>query len=110
MANRSELQYAAIAAAASGDNTLVAAVAGARIRVHSLVLVASGGAVSVRFESGAGGDALTGVMDIADNGQLILSHNPGGWLQTDVADLLNLELSSAVAVAGSLTYSVIENI
>lgn len=107
MPARSEVQYAAIAAAASGDNTLVAAVAGQRIRVHSLVLVASGGANSARLESGAGGDALTGVMDIADNGQLVLPHNPAGWCETDAGDLLNLELGSATAVAGLLTYTLI---
>lgn len=100
----SETKRAVIAAASSGDNTLVAAVTGRKIRVLSLALVASGGAVSVRLESGASGTALTGVMDIADNGQLILPHNPLGWVETAAAALLNLELSGAIAVAGCLTY------
>lgn len=98
------VKHAAIAAASSGDNTLVAAVSGKTIRVLAVVLVASGGAVSTRFESGAGGTALTGVMDIADNGQLVLPYNPAGWCQTAAGALLNLELSAAVAVAGCLVY------
>lgn len=105
---RSAVQYAVVAAAAGGDNTLVAAVTGKRIRVHALVLVASGGANSARLESAAGGAALTGVMDIADNGQLVLPYNPAGWCQTVAAQLLNLELSAATAVAGMLVYSLIE--
>lgn len=108
MAIASEVQYAAVSAAAAGDNTLVAAVAGKRIRVLALILVASGGALSVRLESGAGGAALTGVMDLAADGQLVLPWNPAGWCQTAVAALLNLELSAATLVAGVLTYQLVE--
>jgi hypothetical protein len=104
----SEVQYAAVAAAAAGDNTLVAAVTGKRIRVLALALVASGGANSARLESAAGGTALTGVMDIGDNGQLVLPYNPAGWCQTVAAELLNLELSAATAVAGALAYVTVE--
>ena len=110
MPARSEIQYAAVAAATLGDNTLVAAVAGKRIRVHSLVLLASGGANTVRLESAAGGTALTGQMDIIDNGQLVLPHNPAGWCETAAGELLNLELSAATAVAGLLTYSEVQTI
>lgn len=105
---RSDTQYAAVAAASAGDNTLVAAVTAKRIRVHALTLVASGGANSVRLESGAGGTALTGVMDIVDNGQLVLPYNPSGWCQTAAGAFLNLELSAATAVGGVLVYSLVE--
>lgn len=108
MAIRSEAQYAAISAAASGDNTLVAAIAGKKIRVLSAVLVASGGANTVRFESGAGGTALTGQMDLAADGQLVLPLNGFGWFETGVAALLNLELSAATPVAGALVYEEVE--
>lgn len=110
MPSRSEVQYAAVTAAAAGDNTLVAAVAGKRIRVHSLALVASGGANTVRLESAASGTALTGQMDIVADGQLVLAHNPAGWCQTVAGQLLNLELSAATSVAGVLTYSEVETI
>lgn len=105
---QSEVQRAAVVAAAAGDNTLVAAVAGKKIRLHSLVLVASGGANNARLESGAGGTALTGVMNIAANGQLTLAYNPAGWVETVAAALLNLELSAATAVGGVLTYSLVD--
>jgi hypothetical protein len=105
---RSEVQHAAVTAASAGDNTLVASVTGKRIRVHALVLVASGGVNTARFESGAGGTALTGLLDLTDNGQLTLPYNPAGWFQTAAAALLNLELSAATAVAGLIVYSLIE--
>lgn len=96
-------KFAAIDAATSGDNTLVAAVASKKIRVMSLFLVAAG-AVTARFESGAGGTALTGQMNLAANGGFVLPFNPVGWFETASNTLLNLELSGAVSVDGSLTY------
>lgn len=99
-----EVKRAVIAASTLGDNTLVAAVSGSRICVVSCVLVASGGLNTVRFESGASGTALTGQMDIVDNGQLVLDFNPTGWFETAKGTLLNLELSAATAVAGVLSY------
>ena len=98
------VRHAAIVASTAGNNTLVAAVTGKKIRVLALSLVASGGANSIRFESDADGTALSGVMDIADNGQLVLAFNPCGHFETVAAELLNLELSAATAVGGMLTY------
>lgn len=105
---QSDVQFAVIAAAGAGDNTLVAAVTGKRIRVLSLFMIASGGANTTRFESGASGTALSGLMDLIADGQLVLPHNPAGWFQTAVAALLNLELSAATLVAGALTYVEVE--
>lgn len=100
------IQRAAISAASSGDNTLVAAAgAGNSIRVVSLFLVAIT-AVTVRFESGAGGTALSGVMSIGANGGIVLPYNPAGWFETADNTLLNLELGGAVQVSGSLSYIV----
>lgn len=98
------IKRAVVAATAAGDNTLVAAVAGKQIRVLGLVLVASGGANTVRLESAAGGTALTGLMDLAADGQLILPFSVGGWCETVAGQLLNLELSAATAVGGVLAY------
>lgn len=98
---------AAISASSSGDNTLLAAQgAGNKIRVLSLFLVAAG-TVGVRFESGAGGTALTGVMPFVANTGMALPHNPDGWFETAGNALLNLELSDAVLVAGAFTYAVV---
>ncbi len=108
MAIQSEVQHVSVSAASTGDNTLVAAVTGKKIRVIALVLVASGGANTVALESDASGTALTGRMDIIDNGQLVLPYNPAGWCETATAKLLNLELSTNTSVAGVLDYVTLE--
>lgn len=96
-------KFAIIDAATSGDNTLVAAVASKKIRVVALYLVAAG-TVTVRFESGAGGTALSGQMNLVANTGFALPFSPVGWMETAVNTLLNLELSAAVSVDGSLVY------
>lgn len=98
-----EIKHAVVSHSTSGDNTLVAAVAGKSIMVLSAVLVAAG-SVSARFESGAGGTALTGQMPLAANTVVELSFNHGGWFKTASGALLNLELSGAVLVAGCISY------
>lgn len=100
----SEPKRGIIDAASSGDNTLQAAAgAGIKIRVTSAFLVATG-AVNVRFESGAGGTALTGQMNLVANSGFTLPFNPDGWFETADNTLLNLELSAAVSVDGCFTY------
>ncbi len=96
----------AIDTATSGDTTIVAAVTGKRIRVHSYVLVGSG-TVTARFESAAGGTALTGQMTMAAGNVICAPHNPMGWFDTVAGELLNLELSGATSVDGHLTYSLV---
>lgn len=98
-----EVKYAVIDAATSGDNTLVAAVAGKKIRVLAVLIVAAG-SVTTRFESGASGTALTGQMSLTTNSGYVLPFNEGGWFETEAATLLNLELSAAISVDGCLTY------
>lgn len=109
--NDDEIKRVAISAAASGDNTLIAAVAGLKIKVLGLVMFA-GGAVATRFESNAGGTALTGVITLSaagvglGNDSLILPMAPPGyhWFETVAGQLLNLELGGAVQVSGFLVY------
>lgn len=99
--------FAAIDAATSGDNTLLAAQgAGNKIRVHQLFLVAAG-TTTVRFESGAGGTALTGQMNLVANTGFVLPYSPIGWFETAANTLLNLELSAAVSVDGNFAYTVV---
>lgn len=97
------VKYAVIDAAASGDNTLVSAVTGKKIRVLSAFLVASN-TVTVRFESGASGTALTGQMVLGASTVVPFAYNPHGHFETAAGALLNLELSGAVSVDGCLTY------
>ena len=97
------IKRAVIAAALSGDNTLVAAVTGKRIRVIFMDMLASA-AVNARFESAAGGTALTGLHYLAANGGWVWQYNPVGWIETLAGELLNLELSGAIAVGGVIGY------
>jgi len=96
-------KFLAINVASSGDNTLVAAVASKKIRVLSVVLM-TGAAVTVRFESGAAGTALTGQMEIGANAGFSSGYCPVGHFETAVNTLLNLELSGAINVDGWLVY------
>ena len=103
----SEEQFALISGATSGNNTVVDAVTGKRIRVIGLFMVAAG-AVVARFESAAGGTPLTGAMSMI-TGVPISAYNPLGLFEQDVvSELLNLELGAAVQVSGFLTNLLID--
>jgi hypothetical protein len=104
---QSEVQFAAIDNAISPDNTIVAAVAGKKIRVLGFFLV-SAGTVVTRFESGTGGTALTGQMTMAVNVVQSSGFSPVGWFETVAGELLNLELSAAVSVDGGLVYVLVD--
>lgn len=103
MADVMAVKHAVINDAVSGNNTLVAAVSGKRIVVLQLLLI-SAGAMTVRFESGAGGTALTGQMTVVEGSGFSLPFSPLGHFSTDSGDLLNLELSAAVRADGYLKY------
>jgi len=99
---------AAIRCNTSGNNTIVAATSGKKIKVLGVFLVAAG-SVDVRFESGASGTALTGQMSLAADGDgFVLPVAPAGyhWFETASGALLNLELSGAVYVDGCIVYYV----
>lgn len=98
------LKRAVIDNATSGDNTIVAAVTGKKIRVHQVLVVAAG-TVTLRWESGAGGTALTGQMSHVDAAGEVLPFNEVGWFETAAGSLLNLELSGAVSADGVLGYT-----
>ena len=97
-------KHAKIDAASSGDNTLVAAVTGKKIRVLAAFFTMTGSAVTIRFEDGAGGTALTGQMGPTAGQTIVLPFNPVGWFETSAATLLNLDLSGGQSVDGSLVY------
>ena len=98
------VKHAAIDAASRGNNTLVAAVSGKKIRVLALFITMTGTLVTIRFEDGAGGTALTGQMGPTAGQTIVLPFSPVGWFETSDATLLNMELSGAQSVDGALTY------
>ena len=94
----------------SGNNELVAA-AGTNqvIQVWSYAFVVEA-AVDVRFESAAGGTALSGQMAFTAAGEGI-SASAGGPVpifETLANQALNMELSGAVLVQGHISYTVAE--
>jgi len=95
-----------VSGATSGNNTLLAAVSGSAIRVLSYTLVAAG-SVTVRFESGASGTALTGVMSLIAGVPLVVNLEREGHFQTAVSTLLNMELSAGTQVSGHITYCLV---
>lgn len=99
-----EIKRAPIAVSSSGNNTLVTAVTGKKIRVLAYNL-SGAGAVNAKFQDGAGGTDLTGPKYIAAAGGFASGpFNPAGWFETSPGTLLNLNLSSGVAVGGELVY------
>tara|TARA_R100000306_G_C4356497_1_gene132999 strand:+ start:347 stop:700 length:354 start_codon:yes stop_codon:yes gene_type:complete len=98
------IKRAKIDAASSGNNTLVAAVTGKKIRVLAAFFTMTGTAVTIRFEDGADGTALTGQMGPTAGQTIVLPFNPVGWFETSDATLLNLELSGSQSVDGALVY------
>lgn len=95
-------KFAAISAASTGDNTLVAAVPGKRLRVLKYTVVASG-AVGVKFRSGTGTD-LTGSMSLGAGSGVGGAYCPAGHFETAPGEALALGLTAGVGVAGHLTY------
>jgi hypothetical protein len=97
--------FAAVSASSSGDNAIVSAVAGKRIRVLSYFVIANA-AVNAKWRSAS--TDVTGLLYLAANGGIAASAEGMGCFQTAVGEALNLNLSGAVAVGGHLTYVLID--
>lgn len=99
------IQYAPINVAASGNSTVIPAVAGKSIYIVSLEFLCAG-AVTVEWQSGAGGTVICKGQAFPANGGKVLPFNPAGWGATASGVLLNVNLSAAVQVSGSIQYAV----
>lgn len=96
---------AVVNASSSGDNTIVAGVAGSRIVVLSFLLVAAA-AVAVTWESG-GGTVLSGPKAFGANGGACPAVDEGGMFATVAGEALVLNLSGAFQVGGYVKYAVV---
>jgi len=94
-------KYQPVSASGSGDNPIVSAVTGKKIRVLHYVVSASG-SVNWKWKSGASTD-LTGLSYGVANTNLS-AVSPAGLFETAAGQPLNLNLSAAVAVGGHVTY------
>jgi hypothetical protein len=99
-----KVKFKVIDAATSGDNEAIAAVTGKKLRVIAGSLTMTGTAVTIRFESSAGGTALTGQMTPAQGQTIPLPYCPVGHFETVAGESLNLELGGAQSVDGWLVY------
>jgi hypothetical protein len=88
-----------------GNTTVVAAVPDKAIYIISLEFLTAG-AVTVEWQSGAGGAVICKGQAFTANSGKVLPFNPAGWGSTAVGQLLNVNLSAAVQVAGSIQYTV----
>lgn len=103
--NPINVKFAAISAASSGDNSIVAAVASQKVTVLAYAFVASS-AVTITWKSDVGGSAtaLSGAMAIAANSGVSVPYSPTGYFQTASGKALNLNLSGAIQVSGYVVY------
>jgi len=87
---------------ATGDNTLVAGVAGASVRAYHLFLVVSA-ATTLTFKRG--GTSLSGPMAMTANGSVVLDFVGQPWLTTADGEALVLSQSGTAQVSGQLGYT-----
>jgi len=96
-----QVKYAKISAATSGDNTVVAAVAGKCLRVLSLTFTCSAD-VAVGWKSNT--TVLIDPMSFAAKGGMDCNRHPGWFCNTLLGEALIINLSGTVDVRGSLNY------
>lgn len=89
--------------ASQTDSSVVAAVAGKKIRVIFLAIVSGGTATNVTFNSkGSGaGTAVSPLLANAANGGAILPFNDNGWFETNSGEALTVT-TGAGATTGIL--------
>lgn len=95
----------AVDLAASGDNIIVAAVAGQSVRVHKLFLVL-GGDTNLTFKDGAGAE-FDGPLAMKANGAIVFDESlpPRHWFKTSVGNAFIINLSNAVQLSGRVYYT-----
>lgn len=101
--SKAPIKRAMISEAESGDNPIIAAVAGKKLRVIFLALN-SITAVTVRFESGTADGFLTGAMALGATSVFIWPENELGWIETVAGEALNMILGGNVQVSGVVGY------
>jgi len=80
---------------AAGDLTIATPRSDQIVRLLSYVLCISS-AGTVRWENGAGGAALSGVMSLASSTPLVCPHDDNAWLETTRGTALSLEATGTL--------------
>ena len=102
MAIKGVPQRATIAATASGNTAVVAAVSGQVIRVLSGI-VTSDSSVNIKFQSNT--SDISGVHYVSSRGGFSIDYNPMGLIETAAGEARNINLSAgSVNVGGEISY------
>ena len=97
-------KFAVIDAAASGDNQIVAAVTGKKIRVLQYTLVCAAATDIKWYSASSSGTALSGLMSIVANSGISTAFSPVGLFETVSGEALILNLSAANQTSGTIVY------
>ena len=92
--------------AASGDQTILSAVSGKKIRVLGYALVTDT-ASALTWESG-GSTAISGAMTFAANGGIAAPPSKWGYIETLDGESLVLNVGTAATVGGHVTYVLVD--
>ena len=101
-----ELYAKATVAASQTDSSIIAAVAGKKIRVLSIVAITGGTATTSTFNSkGSGaGVAISAPFSFGANGGFVLPFNPAGWFETVSAEALTVTTGAGSTTGYQVTY------
>jgi hypothetical protein len=99
-----QLSRAVINSSAGGDILPVAAVPSQIIRVYKMLFVVTS-ATTITFKDGAAGTAVSGPMDLAANGSVVLDMDGQPWYVTSAGNAFAINSSAAVKVAGTIWYT-----
>ena len=91
-------------AIASGDRVAVAAVSGTILNVHGYVIMTDGTGGDFRWESSAGGDALSGIFVLPAGSSLVLPFSEVPWFSTVAGEALVMEVGLG-QIDGHVIYS-----
>lgn len=87
--------------ASSGANELIAAAAGTKYRILSVVVVAT---TAVTFKLQSASTDITATFPLGANGGFVMPFNEHGWCETNVNEALNATLGGAVACGVQIQY------
>ena len=100
-------RYCVIDEATSGQNEVVAAVAGNKIRFLAGHITMTGTSTTIQFQNGIAGTPLTGAMQPLQGHTIPWPFNPAGWFETTTGQPLQIALGAAQSIDGSCVYALI---
>ena len=89
---------------AAGDVSVVAGVAGTKIQLHAAVISFDTADAIFRWEDGAGGTALSGLMENTIDTTVVLPFSEVPWFVTTAGNALSIEATTS-GVGGHVIYS-----